>query len=62
LKRRNQLDANTVRAKGICLRNARIYGSPVTLRRALRKDQELIVRLREAKEFKFVKMCLIKLW
>ncbi len=50
------------RSQGVCLRNARVYGSIEELEWALSVNHKLIIGREAAKEFKFVKMCLIEVW
>jgi hypothetical protein len=50
------------RSQGICLRNAQAYGGPAALRAALRVKPMLIVSRKAAKEFKYVKKCLIEVF
>ena len=50
-----------LRAMGICLGNARAYGSAAALRLELLQRPNLIVPLKKAKHFKYVKCCLIQL-
>lgn len=49
------------RSHGVCLRNCQAYGSQAALRLKLWSSPKLIVGRDVAKEFKYVKMCLIML-
>jgi hypothetical protein len=59
--RMGALSAHTLpaRAQGICLRNCRAYGCQTNLRSVLLTNPKLIVSREAAKEYPFVKMCLI---
>tara|TARA_B100001094_G_scaffold215980_1_gene210105 strand:+ start:717 stop:1055 length:339 start_codon:yes stop_codon:yes gene_type:complete len=50
-----------IRTKGICLKNMFSYGSLSRLRSALRKDDSLVVNKEEAKQYKYVKLCLVNI-
>jgi hypothetical protein len=47
------------RNHGVCIRNAAMYGSKRALALALILNPKLIVSKEDAKEFKFLKMCLV---
>ncbi|GBF90462.1 hypothetical protein Rsub_03458 [Raphidocelis subcapitata] len=51
-----------LKSKGVCLRNAVVYGSFFELRLALLSEPELIVKCKQAKKYPFVKMCLIEVY
>ena len=50
-----------IRSYGVCLANAVAYGSQDRLREELCRGDGLIVPLRKAKSFKYVKICLVTL-
>lgn len=50
-----------VREQGICLKNMQAYGSTLKLRRAMRKNRNLMVRKDETRGLKYVKLCLIQM-
>ena len=50
-----------VRQQAICLGNMQEYHNQQALRNALMRDPSKRVRLGQAKDFKYVKMCLVKL-
>lgn len=50
-----------IKHRGICLSNCREYGSARALAEALRNNRKLIVSRKDAKEFKYVKQCLVSL-
>lgn len=50
-----------VKTHAICLSDLKEYGSRGALQRALRQDPSKRVRLAQAKQYKYVKICLVKL-
>ena len=48
-----------VNEHGVCLKNAKQYGSAIKLQTKLRHNRALLVRKEDAKEFKFAKQCLV---
>lgn len=50
-----------VKDMAICLSDLTQYPSQTALKHALRKDPSKIVRLAQAKQFKYVKICLVTL-
>lgn len=50
-----------VKEHAICLSDLKVYGSRGALQRALRLDPSKRVRLAQAKQYKYVKICLVTL-
>lgn len=48
-----------IRDKGYCLKNCHPYGSPKELQKVLRKSPKLLVKKEQAKQYEYVKKCLI---
>ena len=48
-----------VKQMGVCLVNMHSYGSENALKNMLRSKKNLRISLKQAKEFKYVKMCLV---
>ena len=48
-----------IKRKGICLKNCVEYGSMNALKQKLRSNRRLIVSKNQAKQFKYVKSCLV---
>ncbi len=51
-----------IRARGICLGNCKVYGSPAALAEYLYAHRKMIVPREVAKEYKHVRRCLIILY